>query len=254
VQDGGSLSGDGNPVWSAVGYNNFAHLIVEEGGTVNFSEHMWVAFAPDTGFFIGEEPIVDVNGGTITVGGMFGIGWEIDPDGVRERGIGFVNVNDGGLLALSNIHADGSRSIAPNSLLTINGTGRVTLPGDFRGVIAEYAANGLIAGNGVVGAVQTALEGGGADFDGNGFVDGNDLLVWQQDPGVGDLGDWESTFGEEATELTTVVTALPAAAISAVPEPGASALALAQLLAAYGFRPRPRRRLAPARSGLVWPE
>ena len=89
--------------------------------------------------------------------------------------------------------------------------------------------------------MQTALEGGGADFDGNGFVDGADLLLLQQDPSLGDLADWETTFGEEATELTTVVTALQSGAISAIPEPASAGLALAYLAVAYAVRRRPRR-------------
>jgi len=83
------------------------------------------------------------------VGGMIGLGW--------SGGDGFVNVLDGGLLALSNIHGDGMTSIKQNSIMDIIGTGQVTLPGDFEGVIATYAANGLIAGDGIIGNIKTDL-------------------------------------------------------------------------------------------------
>ncbi|MCG7853100.1 MAG: hypothetical protein MIO92_11320, partial [Methanosarcinaceae archaeon] len=138
VQNGGSLTTkDG---WSAVGYNNVAHMIVEGGGTMNFGGHSWI------GFKEGAVGTVDINGGVVNVAGMLGLGW--------DGGDGYVNVNDGGLLALANIHGDGSTSIKQASLLSINGTGAVTLPGNFVGVIETYAAAGLIAGNGVLGAVQ----------------------------------------------------------------------------------------------------
>ena len=40
VMDGGSLTT--GVAWSAVGYNNTAHMIVETGGSVTFGEHMWI--------------------------------------------------------------------------------------------------------------------------------------------------------------------------------------------------------------------
>ncbi len=142
VQNGGILTTkDG---WSAVGYNDIANMIVEAGGTMNFGGHSWI------GFKEGAAGTVDINGGVVTVAGMFGLGW--------SSGDGYVNVNDGGLLALANIHGDGVTSIKQNSLLSINGTGVVTLPGDFVNVINAYAAAGLIAGDGVLGAVQAVVE------------------------------------------------------------------------------------------------
>ena len=54
-----------------------------------------------------------------------------------------------------------------------------------------------------------------ADFDGNGYVDGADFLLWQRDPTVGLLADWETNYG-------TVV--LLSAASAAVPEPSSMAL------------------------------
>ena len=141
VVDGGSLTT--GAVWSAVGYNNTAHMIVETGGSVTFGEHMWI------GLNSGGAGTLDINGGTVNVAQMIGLGW--------SGGTGYVNVNDGGLLALSNIHGDGATSIKGGSLLSINGTGALTLPGDFVGVINAYAAAGLIAGDGVLGAVQAVV-------------------------------------------------------------------------------------------------
>jgi hypothetical protein len=144
IQDGGSLTTTSG--WSAVGYNNTAHTIIETGGSMTFAEHAWI------GFLGGANGVVDLNGGTMNVTGMFGLGW--------SGGDGYVNVNDGGLLALSNIHGDGATSIKQNSLLSINGTGQVTLPGDFVGVIETYAGAGLIAGDGILGNVQASFADG----------------------------------------------------------------------------------------------
>ncbi len=61
-------------------------------------------------------------------------------------GTGIINVNAGGLLALSNIHSGildetgETYSIQSGSSLNLFGSGIVTLPGNFEGVIAEYAA------------------------------------------------------------------------------------------------------------------
>ncbi|MBA7612685.1 hypothetical protein ES703_19922 [subsurface metagenome] len=144
IQNGGSLTTKAG--WSAVGYNAAANMIVEAGGTMNFGGHSWI------GFNEGAVGTVDINGGVVNVAEMFGLGW--------KGGDGYVNVNDGGLLALFNIHGDGVTSIKQNSLLSINGTGAVTLPGDFGDVIDAYAEAGLIAGDGVLGAVQAVFADG----------------------------------------------------------------------------------------------
>ena len=141
VLNGGSLSTDPTK-WAAVGYNAPANAIVDAGGTYSFGQHAWIGFLP------GAVGTLDISG-TVNVGGMIGLGW--------SGGDGFVNVLDGGLLALSNIHGDGMTSIKQNSIMDIIGTGQVTLPGDFEGVIATYAANGLIAGDGIIGNIKTDL-------------------------------------------------------------------------------------------------
>ena len=48
------------------------------------------------------------------------------------------------------------------------------------------------------------------DFDGNGIVDGHDFLEWQLDPSAGSLADWEANYGLGASLSTTS---------AAVPEP-----------------------------------
>ena len=66
------------------------------------------------------------------------------------------------------------------------------------------------------------------DFDGNGIVDGRDFLVWQQNPSVGDLADWEANYGNTASFVTGSTT---------VPEPSALVMLLLGLTTLpYRFR------------------
>jgi hypothetical protein len=145
VQNGGILS-QTEPHWAGVGYDSTAHMIVETGGVVNFSEHMWI------GLKAGSVGTLDINGGTVNVAQMIGLGWE------GTGGIGYVNVNDG-LLALSNIHGDGASSIKGVSVLDI-GLGSVTLPGDSTSVIGVYVAAGKITGFGGIGTLDVVFADG----------------------------------------------------------------------------------------------
>ena len=67
-----------------------------------------------------------------------------------------------------------------------------------------------------VGDLSVGFGCSAADFDADGDVDGADFLLWQRDPGVGELGDWQDNFGTVAPPQ--------AAAASAVPEPASLAL------------------------------
>ena len=82
-----------------------------------------------------------------------------------------------------------------------------------------------IVGGGSILRLTYGTAGLAGDFDGDGDVDGQDFLLWQRDPGVGNLGDWESNFG--------TVTA-SAANSAAVPEPGAIVSLVVGLMAVVG--------------------
>jgi len=138
VVDGGSLTT--GAVWSAVGYNNTAHVIVETGGSVTFGEHMWV------GLLEGGPGTLDIIGGNIRVSQMTGLGW--------ETGTGFLKVI-AGLLDLQNIHA--TNSIKDGSLMDVR-NGVVTIDGDHAWKINDYIAAGKIVGFGGAGTVNV-------DFD-----------------------------------------------------------------------------------------
>ncbi|MCH7750609.1 MAG: CotH kinase family protein [Planctomycetes bacterium] len=71
--------------------------------------------------------------------------------------------------------------------------------------------------------------GGGlpGDFDLDGKVDGNDFLLWQRDPSVGSLADWEANYGAVAPL---------SASSAAVPEPTTMMLLGLGCLALLGRR------------------
>jgi hypothetical protein len=133
ITSGGTL--DTLVSWSAIGYNDSAHMIVETGGTLNFGQHAWIGFLP------GAVGTLDIDGGTVHVASQLGLGW--------SGGDGFINIMDGGLLALSNIHP--TDSIKQTSVIDIIGNGKITIPGDFTGTMDAYIAAGKITGNGLAG-------------------------------------------------------------------------------------------------------
>lgn len=140
VGAGGSLAT--GSVWSAVGYNNTAHMIVETGGSVTFGNHMWI------GLLDGGVGTLDVIGGTVRVEEMTGLGW--------NGGTGFVNLIDG-VLDLHNLNSGDLRSIGEGSLMDITG-GVLLMDGDQVGKIDAFVAAGRIVGYGGAGTINV-------DFD-----------------------------------------------------------------------------------------
>jgi autotransporter-associated beta strand protein len=74
--------------------------------------------------------------------------------------------------------------------------------------------------------VLSVVAGQAGDFDNDGDVDGRDFLVWQRNPSLGNLGDWQANYGVGALSAST-----------AVPEPSAFVLVL------LGGYPLSRKRL-----------
>jgi hypothetical protein len=141
VVKGGSLTT--GAVWSAVGYDNTAHMIVESGGNVTFGEHMWVGFRDDS---VGT---LDLLGGHVRVSEMFGCGWE-----ASTGGTGLVNVI-AGHLDLHNIHA--TDSLQDDSVLDVH-NGIVTIDGNHLNKIIDYMAAMKIRGFGGKGTVNAAFD------------------------------------------------------------------------------------------------
>ena len=238
VADGGHLTT--GITWSSVGNNSTTGapvtgtLTVEAGGRVDFGQHLWVGFRENT------TGIVDINGGTVTVGQMLGLGW--------SGGLGHVNVNDGGVLDLFQLHGDGVSSMQNGSVLDIEGTGQVVLPGNYTNVVNAYVANGSItawdgAATVVINVVSTPLDG---DFDGDGEADGNDFLLWQRGGSPmplspEDLATWQSDFGSSSSNEVTILTAEFLATAAGVPEPSTLTLILVSAGVLYGSRRRRSR-------------
>ncbi len=184
VENGASLSTDNSGSQNGriyVGSNFTGTMIVKSGGVVNVDGILWVSnnavatgtLTVDAGatinvanhFWWGRRGIalIEINGTINQTGGILGLGTNNAQDSGADGGVATVNVNSGGLLAMNNIHGgilggDGNYSIQPGSVLNVNGTGQVTLPGDFVDVLNAYVANGSITAEGGAEVV-------GVDFD-----------------------------------------------------------------------------------------
>ncbi len=133
ITNGGSLTCSAND-WCGDGYNQTGNVIdVEEGGSFSCAGHLWV------GFNTGGSGTLIMNGGTVSVGGMFGLGW--------SGGTGTAQIN-GGTLNLSAWSTSNPGSIAGASALDVAGTGKVVITGNYAASISNYVSNGQITANG----------------------------------------------------------------------------------------------------------
>lgn len=142
VTNGGTLTASATD-WSAVGYNNTIQMIVESGGSASFGNHLWIGFDP------GSDGTLTMNGGTVSVTGMVGLGW--------NGGKGTVHVN-GGTLSLSQWSASSPGSIVGASVLDI-GAGTVVISGNQVSSINNFISSGKITGYGGTGTVSNFFNG-----------------------------------------------------------------------------------------------
>ena len=142
VTNGGSLAASSTD-WSAIGYNNTMQMSFESGGAASFGNHLWVGFDP------GADGTVIMNGGTVSVAGMFGLGW--------NGGKGTMQVN-GGTLTLSQWSSSSPGSIAGNSVLDI-GAGKVVITGNQVTSVSNFISSGKITGYGGTGIVSNFFNG-----------------------------------------------------------------------------------------------
>ncbi len=140
ILDGANLTTEG--AWMSVGWNDTATLIVEEGGVCDFAGHLW------WGMHDGADAIIEINGGTITGGNDFGLGWH---DGAPSSGVATakVYVNSG---TLNIDHWNATGAIQPGSVLDIE-LGSVTIVGDQTEAVSGYVAVGRITAYGGTGRV-----------------------------------------------------------------------------------------------------
>ena len=138
VRDGGSVD-VGRILWSSHNLST-GNILIENGGTVTVASHLWLG--------VTKPSTITIHGTLTQTGGILGLGTlnAVDASG----GTATLDVLDGGLLELNNIHAGGT-SIQEGSVLNVGGTGVVTIPGDHVDVINSYIDNNRISGNGVLG-------------------------------------------------------------------------------------------------------
>lgn len=133
ITNGGSLVCGSPDDWNSIGMNNTGLVIVEKGGSASFGNHLWI------GFDAAAEGTLTINGGTVSVGQMFGLGW--------NGGKGTANIN-GGTLNLSQWSGSNPGSIAGESVLNVAGTGKVVISGNQLASVTNYISAGKITANG----------------------------------------------------------------------------------------------------------
>jgi hypothetical protein len=133
ITNGGSLVCSHPDEWNSIGMNNTGLVVVANGGSASYANHLWI------GFDAGAEGTLIMNGGTVSVTGMFGLGW--------NGGTGHANIN-GGTLNLNQWSASSPGSIAGTSVLDVAGTGKVVINGDQFTSVSNYVSAGKITANG----------------------------------------------------------------------------------------------------------
>lgn len=147
VNNGGVVQ-VGRILWAA---NNSSNGVIDvrAGGSVTAASHFW--------WGVTGSATVDIAGTVSQTGGILGLG--TSNASTASGGTATVNIVDGGLLALNNISgAAGLPSIQAGSSINIEGSGELTLPGDFVGLLTDYANANKIGGNGVPGLSNLVID------------------------------------------------------------------------------------------------
>ena len=137
--------------------------------------------------------------------------FDIYPNGAGQLLVGGSATIDG------SINVDFLDGATPSGEITlVTSTSPISLPSglpslDVTGVSGLFSL--ALSGDNL--SLLLSLDG---DFNGDGRVDGFDLLEWQRNPGIGNLSDWEANYGTPITAITTTV-----------PEPSSALLAFAAL-------------------------
>lgn len=129
VTNGATLT-VGSTDWSAIGYGSNALMVVETGGSASFGYQLWIGFNP------GADGTLTMNGGTVSVANMFGLGW--------SGGKGTANIH-GGTLNLAQWNP--TQSISGASVLDVAGTGKVVITSDQSLSVSNYIVAGKITGS-----------------------------------------------------------------------------------------------------------
>ena len=134
VTNGGVLAPAND--YCAIGYSGNGTFDIENGSSATFPVHLWIGFNTGaTGRFI-------MNGGSVTVMGMFGEGW--------SGGVGAAHIT-GGTLTLKQFSP--TQSISPGSTLDITG-GTIIISGNYASAVNNDIATGQITAYGGAGTVS----------------------------------------------------------------------------------------------------
>lgn len=147
VNDGGIVN-VGRILWAA-NTSSSGVITINNGGTVNVASHLW--------WGVSGAASIGIYGSLFQTGGILGLG--TSNASTPSGGTATVTIGDGGLLALNNISsAAGLPSIQPGSFVNIIGSGELRLPGNFVGVLTDYANANKIGGLGVPGMSNLAID------------------------------------------------------------------------------------------------
>jgi hypothetical protein len=150
VNDGGVVN-VGRILWAAhidAGTAPIGIIDVNSGGVINVASHMWLG--------IEGAATINISGTIQQNGGILGLGTS-NASSASIGGSAIVNILDGGLFALNNIDGGGN-SIFAGSGIDITGSGELTVPNDFVGVLTTYANNGFLGGLGVPGMSNLTID------------------------------------------------------------------------------------------------
>jgi hypothetical protein len=232
----------------------FGETRIEQGGVISLNG---ANTKLDTQFVNMQGGVLRGNGtvfvGTGPVNGAIrNIGGRIEPgDGIGKLSItGDLSNLDDGTLA---IQLSGTTAITQYDVLAmsrfafLDGTLEVTLTSGFVPTVGNAFTFLTTTANGVFGEFEKLIVPGGfqwevdylassvilkvvglgtsGDFNGDGKVDGRDFLVWQKNPSIGNLADWQANYGNGFLS-----------AIHSVPEPGSFAMFLGMFLCATFLR------------------
>jgi hypothetical protein len=201
-----------------------------------------------------DAQFVNIEGGTLRGNGTVFVGTgplngvvrnlsgRVEPgNGIGRLSItGDFSILDSGTLA---IELGGTTAVTQHDVLAmsrfafLDGTLEVTLAGGFTPTVGNAFTFLTTAPNGVFGEFENLVLPGGfqwqvnyqsssvvlavvglgttGDFDGDGDVDGRDFLIWQRNPSIGNLADWQANYGNGSLSV-----------VAAVPEPNSIMIAL----------------------------